>query len=201
VSLRSLEALVRGHPLLAVVLGRCAAWALPDAWLVAGAVAQGVWNATTGRDPVYGIRDIDIVYFDAADLSAETEAAHETRLRDLLAPHMPAGVPVKLDVKNEARVHFWYKDVFGHGINPYRSTEDAITTFPTTATSIGVRLDAGALRVCTPFGIDDLMAGIVRPNKRQITRAVYDNKVARWRTLWPELTYLPWDHTQPPSTT
>lgn len=193
---RSLEAIVRGHPLLAVVLGRGAAWALPDAWLVAGAVAQGVWNAATGRDPVHGIKDIDIVYFDATDLSAETEAAHEARLRDLLVD-----VPVKLDVKNEARVHLWYRDVFGYGIDPYRSTEDAITTFPTTATSVGVRLNAGALSVCAPFGIDDLMGGIVRPNKRQITRAVYDKKVARWRTLWPELTYLPWDHTQPPSTT
>jgi len=201
VSPRSLEAIVRGHPLLAVVLDRGAAWALPDAWLVAGAVAQGVWNARTGRDPVHGIRDIDIVYFDAADLSAETEAAHEARLRDLLVPHLPANVPVKLDVKNEARVHLWYSDVFGHGIDPYRSTKDAITTFPTTATSIGIRLDAGALNVCAPFGIDDLMGGIVRPNKRQITRTVYDKKVARWRTLWPELTYLPWDHTQPPSTT
>ncbi|HKU97487.1 MAG TPA: nucleotidyltransferase family protein [Vineibacter sp.] len=192
----SLEAIVRSHPLLSVVLDRGKAWALPDAWLVAGAVAQGVWNARTGRDPAHGIRDIDIVYFDAADLSAETEAAHEARLRDLLAD-----VPAKLDVKNEARVHLWYRDVFGYGIDPYRSTEDAIATFPTTATSIGVRLDGGALRVCAPFGVDDLMTGIVRSNKRQITQAVYDKKVARWRTLWPELTYLPWDHTQPPSTT
>ncbi len=192
----TLDAVVRGHPVLAAVLDRCAAWALPDAWLVAGAVTQSVWNAATGRDPLHGIRDIDIVYFDAADLSAETEAAHEARLRVLLAD-----VPVKLDVKNEARVHLWYRDVFGHGIDAYRSTEDAIGTFPTTATSIGVRLEAGALNVCAPFGIDDLMGGIVRPNKRQITRAVYDKKVARWCTLWPELTYLPWDQTQPPSTT
>lgn len=193
-----IAAVVHGHPLLAVVMDRFASVALPDAWLVAGAVAQAVWNASTGRPPTWGLKDIDIVYFDAVDLSAETEAAHEARLRDLFAD-----LPVKLDVKNEARVHLWYKDVFGNGIDPYRSTEDAIATFPATATSIGVRPGVGALNICAPYGLDDLLGGVVRANKRQITRAVYEKKLARWRTLWPELTYVPWndDQTQPPSTT
>jgi hypothetical protein len=188
VSEERLHAIVREHPVLCVVLDRFAALGLPDAWLVAGAIAQSVWNASTGRAPTYGLKDIDIVYFDAADLSAETEAAREARLR-MLFPD----VPVTLDVKNEARVHLWYADVFGNAIDPYRSTEDAIGTFPTTATSIGIRSDAGAVRLCAPFGVDDLLGGVVRPNKRQITRAVYEKKSARWRSLWPELTYIPWD--------
>ena len=187
-SAAKLSAIVCNHPFLSVVLERFEAVALPDAWLVAGAVAQSVWNASSGRAPAYGLKDLDIVYFDGADLSAETEAAHEMRLRTLFAD-----LPVKLDVKNEARVHLWYKDVFGNPIDAYRSTEDAIATFPTTATSIGVRPDDGTLRFCAPFGLDDLLGGIVRPNKRQITREVYEKKTARWRTLWPELTYIAWD--------
>jgi len=188
VSAGRLRVIVQNHPLLSVVLQRFDAVALPDAWLVAGAVAQSVWNASSGRAADYGLKDLDIVYFDGADLSGETEAAREARLRTLFAD-----LPVKLDVKNEARVHLWYKDVFGNSIEPYRSTEDAIATFPTTATSIGVRPDGETLRFCAPFGLDDLLGGIVRPNKRQITRAVYEKKTARWRTLWPELTYVSWD--------
>lgn len=184
----ALAEIVQCHPVLSLILRRFDAIALPDAWLVAGAVAQGVWNDRSRRAPAHGLKDIDIVYFDATDLSGETEAAHEARLRALFAD-----LPAKLDVKNEARVHLWYRDVFGHGIDPYRSTPDAIATFPTTATSVGVRPQGGTLEVCAPFGLDDLLGGIVRPNKRQITRAVYEAKIARWQGLWPELTYLPWD--------
>ncbi len=195
---RSLPAILQSHRILALILARFDAIALPDTWLVAGAVAQGVWNALTGRAPEYGLKDIDIVYFDAEDLSQQTEVAHEMRLRRLFAD-----LPVKLDVKNEARVHLWYPDAFGKTIDPYHSTEDAIASFPTTATSIGVRPRSGELEICAPFACDDLLRGIVRANKRQITREVYERKIARWRPLWPELTYLPWEesHTQPPSTT
>ena len=40
---------------------------------------------------------------------------------------------------NETRVHLWYEAHFGYRIDPYASVEDAINTWPTTATSIGVR--------------------------------------------------------------
>lgn len=183
-----LAAIAARHPFLKIVMARFDAIDLPDAWLVAGAVAQSVWNDTTGRSPTHGMKDIDIVYFDDSDLSASAEAGHEARLRALFA-----GLPLELDVKNEARVHLWYADAFGTGIEPYRSTADAIATFPTTATSIGIRPGRGTMDVCAPFGLDDLFVGIVRPNKRQVTQSVYDAKTARWRTLWPELTYVDWD--------
>jgi hypothetical protein len=188
VSHAALAAVVREHPVLAQVMARFDAVELPDAWLVAGAVAQAVWNSRAGRPPGYGLKDIDIVYFDGADLSAEAESAHERRLRVLFAD-----LPVRLDVKNEARVHLWYAGKFGQPIQPYRSTADAIATFPTTATSTGVRPGTPALDICAPFGLHDLLAGIVRPNRRQITRDIYGAKVARWRTLWPELTYIDWE--------
>src|SRR5487761_230515 len=54
---------------------------LPDCWIVAGYVAQTVWNLACGRAAGFGIKDADLVYFDAADLSAETETEHEKRLR------------------------------------------------------------------------------------------------------------------------
>ncbi|HJQ58731.1 MAG TPA: nucleotidyltransferase family protein, partial [Vineibacter sp.] len=133
-SAAALAPILQRHPILSGVLQRFEAVGLPDAWLVAGAVAQAVWNDRTGRPPAHGLKDIDIVYFDPADLSAEAESAHEARLRGLFAD-----LPAKLDVKNEARVHLWYRDVFGQTVEPYRSTADAIATFPAIATSVGAR--------------------------------------------------------------
>ena len=45
---------------------------------------------------------------------------------------------------------------FGRAIEPYRSCEDAIATWPTTASSVGVRLEPGGhFTLCAPFGLDD----------------------------------------------
>jgi uncharacterized protein len=161
---------------------------LPDVWIVAGCIAQTVWNLSCGRPAGHGIKDVDVVYFDAGDLSAETEADHEWRLADYFSD-----LPVKLDVKNEARVHLWYEEAFGYPISPYRSTGDAIASFPTTSTAVGVRRRHSRLEYCAPFGLDDLLALRVRPNKRQITPAIYAAKVNRWRQVWPHLTFLGWE--------
>jgi hypothetical protein len=161
---------------------------LPDAWLVADSIAQTVWNVVCGQPAEFGIKDVDFVYFDRNDLSAEAEAAHEKRLRDLFR-HLP----VRLDVKNEARVHLWYQAKFGYPIVPYSPNSDAIATFPTTATAVGVRRRAGKFECCAPFGLDDLFGLVVRPNKVQITSPIYEAKVQRWRPLWPRLTLMSWD--------
>ena len=182
-----LEAALRQNEPLWEILRRFDEIALLECWLAAGAVAQTVWNLSARYPPAQGIKDADIVYFDAADLSVEAETAHEERLRRVFA-HLP----IKLDVKNEARVHLWYEGVFGYPISPYPSTEAAIATFPTTATSIGVRRRAGIFEYCAPFGLDDLFNLVVRPNKIQVTETIFEAKIARWRGEWPHLTFLPW---------
>jgi hypothetical protein len=161
---------------------------LPDAWLVAGCLAQTVWNVAAGKDAGYGIRDVDLIYYDPGDLGAAAEQAQERRLRARFA-HLP----VTLDVKNQARVHLWYERRFGRAILPYSSASEAIATFPTTATALGVRTTAGIFEICAPFGLGDLFSGIVRANRRLAGRAVYEAKAARWQSLWPGLTVIPWD--------
>ncbi|WHO71981.1 nucleotidyltransferase family protein [Rhizobium sp. BT03] len=161
--------------------------ALPDAWLVAGAIAQTVWNHAFAFPLVHGINDIDIVYFDASDLSEEAEADHAARIQVAFSD-----LPIWIDVKNEARVHLWYEAKFGYPIEPYISTTDAIATFPTTATAVGIRPGDGGLELCAPFGLSDLLGGIVRANTRQITREVYERKVDRWINVWPNLTVVKW---------
>lgn len=188
-SAQTLEGLLRQSPLMRAIFGRWAGVALPDAWLVAGAVAQTVWNIEHGRDAGAGIKDVDLVYFDASDLSADAEAAHERRVAGFLAD-----LGIKIDVKNEARVHLWYGRVFGRAIRPYTSTADAIATFPTTATSVGVRPGhGGRLEIEAPFGLEDLLGMQVRPNRALVSEAVYERKTARWRACWPRLNIHSWN--------
>lgn len=162
---------------------------LPGWYLAAGCVAQTVWNVATGRPPEEGIRDYDLPYFDATDLSWEAEDAAVRAAEATFGGEHRAGV----EVRNEARVHLWYEQRFGVPCPPYRSVEAAIDTFPTTATAVGVRLAPdGAWRVYAPYGLGDLLHLVVRPNLGLAPRHVYESKVRRWRDQWPTLTILPW---------
>jgi hypothetical protein len=106
------------------------------------------------------IKDYDLVYFDAADLRIDTEREIEPEVADRLR-----GRGTVVDVKNEAGVHLWYQRRFGHHLEPYRSTGDAIATWPTTASSVGVRYDGHTFVVCAPFGLADLSSMVARANK------------------------------------
>ena len=182
-----LRRIVMSSPIIGPIMRRWSSVALPDCWLVAGVIAQTVWNDAFGFAPEHGVADIDLVYFDTGDLSEATERAHETRVRQAFA-----GVPAKFDLKNEARVHLWYETKFGVAIAPYTSAANAIGTFPTTATSIGIRPDGAGVAVVAPFGLADLLGLTVRPNKTQVTREVYEAKTRRWRAAWPGLTIIDW---------
>jgi hypothetical protein len=182
--------LLLASPILRPIFEQWSAISLPDCWLAAGAVAQTVWNAAFGFAPDRGLSDVDLVYFDATDLSEVAEARHADRVRNLFGD-----LAVRLDVKNEARVHIWYQSKFGYAISPYRSTAHAITTFPTTATAIGARPTPQGLIISAPFGLSDLFGLVVRPNKTQITRSIYEAKLARWRSIWPNLTIVDWSDT------
>ncbi len=156
-------------------------------YIGAGCIAQTVWNYQNGYEPMYGISDIDFVYFDDKDLSYETENQKIQLIRKEL------GAPVEVDIKNQARVHLWYEQHFGYPVDPYRSLEDAINTWPTTASAAGVRLESGKLAVYAPFGLDDLFAQIIRANKVRITREIYEAKVTKWTAKWNTLNVVPWE--------
>jgi hypothetical protein len=187
-----LERIILASPVLAPIIRRWEAISLPDCWLVAGAVVQTVWNDLFGFPPDHGFADVDLIYFDATDLTEQAEAVHEARIRRQFST-----LPVKFDVKNEARVHLWYAGKFGYEIPPYTSARHAITTFPTTATAIGVQPAGPGLLISAPFGLSDLFSAIVRPNKVQVSQAVYESKVTRWRSVWPRLNIVAWQ--EPPA--
>src|SRR5438876_11721858 len=88
--------------------------ALPDAWIVSGCLVQSIWNVLTGRAVDHGIADYDIFYFDP-DTSW---AAEDSVIRRLQSSFIALGV--KVEVRNQARVHLWYTEK--HGL-PYPALE------------------------------------------------------------------------------
>ena len=184
----ALREIIRATPLLLDVLERARDLALPDTWLVSGAIYNTVWNHLTGRPPLTGINDIDLFYFDASDLSYEAE---DRAIK--AADRIFAGLPLPVQLRNQARVHLWYPDRFGEAYPPLASSCEAIDRFASLTHSVGARLDsAGAIELYTPFGLDDLFSFRIVPNRRMNNRATHEKKGARAMTVWPELVVEPW---------
>lgn len=160
---------------------------LQDYYIAAGVVTQSVWNHLHGYHPSYGISDADVVFHDVGG-TLEEEKQLEMQLNQKLVD-----LPFSIDVTNEALVHLWYEKKFNKNIPPYASVGEAICTWPTTASAIGVSYKgSGDYDIYAPFGLEDLFEMIIRPNKKLITEDVYWKKVDKWKARWPELTILPW---------
>src|SRR4051812_37532456 len=110
--------IVRGVPWLMEQLEAARREDLPDWFIGAGAIRDVVWDLRfgSGFDPAR-IEDVDLVFFDADDLSHEREVAVEQRLGDAW------------DVKNQAAVHTWFEAKFGAPAAPLVSTTDGISTW------------------------------------------------------------------------
>lgn len=176
------------NDVLTKVLSRSASLGLPGWYLAAGCLSQTVWNVVTGRSPIHGIRDYDLFYFDAGDMSWEAE---DTVIQS--ARHAFRDITTEVEVRNEARVHLWYEKKFGTPCPPYTSTESAIDSFAATTCCLGVRLEPGGRwRVYAPHGLSDVFNLVVRPNPVVAPHSVYAAKTSRWLSQWPELTILPW---------
>jgi len=160
---------------------------LDDWYLTAGAVFQNVWNARTGRDPGHGIKDYDVFYFDADDLSWEAE---DRVIRT--AEGLVAGLRATVEIRNQARVHLWYEQKFGKSIRPFRSAGDGIKSFASTTCSVGITVRNGHYEVFAPYGLDDTANLHLRPNPVMAPRAVYEQKVREYSERWPELSHEPW---------
>lgn len=182
-----LEKILAKSNTIAEILKKAPDLNLPNWYLGAGSIAQTVWNELHGYPLDQGIKDCDLVYFDP-DTRPEAQDVYIEKGKKLFA-----SLPITVDITNEARVHVWYKEEFGKDIKPYESTEDAINTWPTTATSVGVRYRGGRFQVYAPYGLHDLLGMIVRPNKTLIPREVYEKKADRWKSIWPKLQIIAWD--------
>jgi uncharacterized protein len=188
-SRQRLEQIVRADPYLMQLLRVARIADLPQWRVVAGCVYQTVWNSLTGRPRGTGINDYDVIYFDAADLSEESETEAENRIRTGL-PSFPGPI----EARNQARVHRWFEEYFGIPYSPLSCADEAITRYASTTHAVGIRLTHDdQLDVFAPFGLDDIFDMVVRPNHALPNKATHERKAARARATWPELRIIAWD--------
>lgn len=179
--------LVLASPWLMRALRAARELGLADWCIGAGAVRGLVWDALHGfESKPSALSDIDLVYFDASDLSAERDIALQRRLASE-HPDLP------WEVTNQAVVHLWFGGHFGYEVASLPSLEAAVATWPEYATAVGVALNADdSLRIIAPFGLDDLFDMTVRRNPVRASAEIYRRRVAdkRYRERWPRVTVI-----------
>lgn len=174
--------MLRASPNLMRVLTTLRALDLPDCRVFSGAVYQTAWNALTGRDPDYGVKDYDVGYFDP-DTGWDAEdvvirrvaAAFEEPLRS------------QVEVRNQARVHLWFEPRFGEPYEALGSTDAALARFVCPVFAVGVRLEPDdTISIAAPFGLDDVFAMALRPNPLRPRAKGWDRVTASALARWPE---------------
>jgi uncharacterized protein len=154
----------------------------PD-WLIgAGAVRSAVWDWLHSFNKPSPLADIDVAFFDSADLSPDRDRMVERALVERLP-----GVP--WEATNQAAVHEWFPEVFGYDVEPLNSTADGVATWPETATSVGMRLeDDDELAIVAPLGLDDLLGLVHRRNPARVSVEEYERRLVTKRIAerWPQ---------------
>ncbi|HBB32706.1 MAG TPA: hypothetical protein DC064_13140 [Cyanobacteria bacterium UBA9273] len=146
---------------------------LPSWWLAGGAVRNTVWRSLFGNDCQLVINDFDIAFFDALG-----DRSQELTAKATLTAQFP---DYKFDVKNQASFAVWRP-----GRRPYSSTEDGVTDWLHTATAVGVRIDdRGQWHFFTPYDLDDLFNGIIRPTPAHIHNPDAENKATSFLQKCP----------------
>lgn len=181
-----LEAIVRDTPWLMSALQAVRDVDPPDWLLGAGAVRNAVWDRLHGYTAPTPLSDVDVAFFDPADLSPERDRGMEAAL-SARAP------TVRWDAKNQAAVHLWYPERFGVEVKALTSSADGVWTSPETATAVALRLElSGRLLVVAPCGLGDLLGLVHRRNPRRVTRSEYLRRMAAKRIAqrWPRVTVV-----------
>lgn len=159
---------------------------IPNCYIGAGCINQTVFNYYHGYDLDYGINDYDIVYYDS-----DTSYEAEDKIIKLISSNVDRNI--KLDIKNQARVHIWFNPKYGIDRRPYDSVEDAIGRWTSTVTCVGVRLCNSRFYVYAPYGLNDIFNMIIRPVKIDMTRDGYVERCKRWKKKWPKIKIISWE--------
>ncbi|MEA5581210.1 nucleotidyltransferase family protein [Nodularia harveyana UHCC-0300] len=170
----SLQMILADTP-VGIVLPAIAQLNLSNWWLAGGAVRNTVWRAVFGEKCHLFIKDFDIAFFDQSGNRSQELAA-----KAQLTAQFPN---YEFDVKNQASFARWRS-----GRRPYTSTEDGVANWLHTATAVGVRLDAqGEWQFFTPYGVEDLFAGIIRATPENIHNPDADYKASEFLAKCPNL--------------
>lgn len=150
---------------------------LKDWCLAAGFVRNLAWDRLHGYVQSTPLSDIDLVYFDRVDASAERDEALESLLRTMSVHPW--------SVKNQARMHS------RNGDSPYSSTSQAMSHWVEVETAIGVSYDHGKdeLKLVTPFGVRSLFEKTITMNAKRRKPKAFAARIQDkgWLRTWPQL--------------
>ena len=163
---------------------------LPNFYIAAGSIFQTIWNYYDNKPLNYGIKDIDIIYYDSNNISKESEK----ELEDKIIDHFKIlNLNYVFDVHNEARMHLWKKENENKDINQYKNSEDAIDQWIATVHSVGITKINQDIKIYAPYGLSDIFSKTVRPIKHKAnSKELYDNKVASWKKRFNNLNIIEW---------
>ena len=176
--------LVQSDPWMMECLRSVERLRLPDWYIAAGFLRNAIWNFLHEKQSRTPLNDVDVVYYDPADLGEINELKFEAALQARLAG-------VKWQVRNQARMHV------PNGHAPYRDAEHAIAHWLETPTCVGVRIEPdGNLKVVAPHGIGENWSLRVTPNPAvRYPASLYNGRIRekRWLEHWPKLK-VEWAH-------
>jgi uncharacterized protein len=171
------------NPANAALLSRLPSLALDQCHLTAGCLFQAVWNRSSGQAANWGIKDYDVFYFDERDLSWDAEDAVIQRVAALADD-----LGIRVETRNQARVHLWYEQRFGTGYPKLASAPDGIDRYLISCTCVGIEVARGELYA--PNGLQDLESGILRMNPLNARSDLFRLKAENYRARWPWLTIV-----------
>jgi uncharacterized protein len=165
--------IILSNSIIATVLPAIAQLDLPNWWLAGGAVRNTVWRSLFGQECDLFIKDFDIAFFDETG-NREQELFAKSTLKTQFPEH-------EFDVKNQASFGLWRA-----GSMIFHSTENGITNWLHTSTAVGVRMTKnGEWQFFTPYDLDDLFNGIVRPTPIHINNPDAEKKAASFLQKCP----------------
>ncbi|WP_198938031.1 nucleotidyltransferase family protein [Alkanindiges hydrocarboniclasticus] len=148
---------------------------LNDWCLGAGFVRNLVWDHLHHYIDAVPLNDIDLIYFNPANLLESTDLQFEQELRKQFN--------INWSVKNQARMHRRNNDL------PYKNTANAMSYWPEMETAVGVLIRQNRLEIIAPFGLASLFAGHITLNPKRPKLEIFQQRIQhkRWLEKWPKL--------------
>jgi len=149
---------------------------LPQSYIAAGFVRNLVWDYLHKKTVATHLNDIDVIYFDLDESSADKCKDYQHTLHTM----MPQ---VNWQVRNQALMHS------RNGDQPYKNILDAMSYWPEKETAVAIRkLATGEFEAIAAFGFDSLFNLQITHNSKR-DKSIFTKRVTskNWLELWPKL--------------
>lgn len=150
-------------------------------WVAGGSVCQTIWNYVSGNDIMYGIDDFDIVYYNDTLFDKQEYKLWES-LRDECS-----SLDIWIDAKNQAKAHILQRSRWDKIIPKRTSLFDSVDKYPVVCICIAVRLVENNLQIYAPYGLDDILNGVLRINHTTNDISTFEYKADKWLSKWNTL--------------